>query len=442
MHFPLRRIARHLVAAVLVTVVGAALLPGAPATAQTVRYDNRLFGVHDSGLGSLGHGTVGSLRLWDSGTTWREIEKSPGAYDFSRLDQIVSAAQARNVEVTLVLGMTPDFYATGGGGATSMPSDLGAWTRYVTAVVNRYKSWNGRRGIAAYQVWNEANVRNFWTGSPMQMAQLTRATWHAVKGADKGAVVVGPAFAARIAEQTRGIGLFFQIKLSGRPVWRYMDVISLNLYPLDKYGSKLGTPETSMSLLAKTRKRMRLWGRVPASKPIWNTEVNYGMRTGTYGGTKAVGISVERQAAYVVRTYLLNAARGVKRVHWYTWNMSFLPAGGTLGNTLLTNPSDGSTLTLAGRAFGLVRGWMAGGKLVGASKKAPPCAADKRGTYTCIIKYRGGVKRIYWNPNKKVKIKAPDGAKDMVGVYGKRSRVEGGKSIRVDYRPVMVRSKR
>jgi hypothetical protein len=433
---------RNLLAAVVVAMLAMALLPALPAAGNTVKYDNRLFGVHDSGLGSLGHGTVGSIRLWDAGTTWRDIERSPGQYDFSRLDQIVTSAQARNIEVTLVLGMTPDFYATAGGGATSMPSDLGAWTRYVTTVVNRYKSWNGRRGIAAYQVWNEANVRNFWTGSPMQMAQLTRATWHAVKGADKGAVVVGPAFAARIAEQTRGIGLFFQIKLSGRPIWRYMNVISLNLYPLDRYGSKLGTPETSMSLLAKTRQRMRLWGRVPASKPIWNTEVNYGMRTGTYGGTKAVSISSERQAAYVIRTYLLNPARGVKRVHWYTWNMSHLPAGGTLGNTLLTDPSDGATLTLAGRAFGLVKGWMAGGKLVGASSKAQPCASDRRGTYTCIIKYRGGVKRVYWNPNKKVKIKAPAGATFMVGVYGKKARVKGGKSIKVDYRPVMVRSKR
>lgn len=420
-----------LVAAVLAT----ALMPATPASAKTYRIDKRLFGVHDSGLSSLGRG-AGSLRLWDAGTTWREIETSPGVYNFSRLDAIVNAAQARNVEVTLVLGMTPDFY----GGATRMPTDPGAWTRYVKALVNRYKFWNGRRGIAAYQVWNEANVTNFWTGTPLQMAQLTKATWNAVKSVDKGALVVGPAFAARINEQIRGITRFAFARVSGVPAWKFTNAISLNLYPLDKYGTKLGTPETSMDLLARARKLLG-YGGVPASKPIWNTEVNYGMRTGPYGGTKASPISAERQAAYVIRTYLLNGSRGIKRVHWYTWNMGYLAGGGTLGNTLLVNPSDGTTLTLAGKAFGLVRSWMLGGTLVGPSKSALPCAKNSAGTYTCVIKYAKGVKRVYWNPTKRVKVKTAKSATFMVGVYGKRISIKGGSSKYVDYRPVMVRSK-
>ena len=71
-------------------------------------------------------------------------------------------------------------------------------------------TWNGKRGIGAYQVWNEANVKNFWTGSPMQMATLTKAAWNAVKGVDSGALVVGPAVAvtdagrAALAERLSG----------------------------------------------------------------------------------------------------------------------------------------------------------------------------------------------------------------------------------------------
>ena len=434
-----------LVAALVAAVLATALLPATPASAAKIKVDRRLFGVHDSGLASLSSGVVGSIRLWDAGVTWREIERSPGAYDFTRLDAIVRTANARNVEVTLVLGMTPDFYASTAAGATSMP-ELGAWDRYVRAVVSRYSpaNWGGRRGIAAYQVWNEGNVKNFWTGSPIQMAQLTKATWNAVNAVDKGALVVGPAMAARIAEQTRGIGLFYYTKLGGIPVWRFMDAIALNLYPLDRYGSKLGLPETSMALLARAKEQMRLRG-VPMTgknaKPIWNTEINYGMRTGTFGGTKAVPISAERQAAYVIRTYLLNAARGIKRVHWYTYNMSYLPGGGTLGNTLLTNPADGSTRTLAGKAVGLVRGWMLGGTLVGPSTSAMPCTKDRAGTYTCMITYSGGVKRIYWNPTKRVKVKTVESATFMVGIYGKRTTIRGGSSKYVDYRPLMVRSK-
>ena len=197
------------------------------------------------------------------------------------------------------------------------------------------------------------------------------------QGRDKRALVVGPAFAARIAEQTRGIGFFYNIRLASKPVWRFLDAISLNLYPLEKYGKKLGTPETSMSLLAKAKTQMRLRG-VPASKPIWNTEVNYGMRGGTFGGTRARSISSELQASYVIRTYLLNAAKGVRRVHWYTWNMGYLPGGGTLGNTMMTNPANGTSRTLAGKSFALVRGWMIGGTLVGSSSERPAVLAEPR----------------------------------------------------------------
>ena len=45
------------------------------------------------------------------------------------------------------------------------------------------------------------------------------------------------------------------------------------------------------------------------TKPVWNTEVNYGLSAGGVGARpRAIGI--DRQAAYVVRTYLLNAANG------------------------------------------------------------------------------------------------------------------------------------
>ena len=143
-----------------------------------------------------------------------------------------------------------------------------------------------------------------------------------------------------------------------------------------------------------------------------------------------------------MRTYLLNAANGVKRVYWYAYDMGNLPAGGTLGNTLLTDPAHraAGTLTPAGRAFQRISTWMAG-TLVGTPTKAP-CAADKKGTYTCKVQYKKGVGRIYWNPLKRVKVKLVASATSKVTELGAVSRAKGGHKLTVDYRPVLVKSKK
>ena len=53
------------------------------------------FGLHDADpVGtSWPDAPVGSLRVWDSGVVWSQVETSPGVYDFARLDAIVTAAR-------------------------------------------------------------------------------------------------------------------------------------------------------------------------------------------------------------------------------------------------------------------------------------------------------------------------------------------------------------
>lgn len=433
--------ARSLLVALVAVVLTTTMLPASPAAAVKVKVDRRLFGVHDSNLSgdSWPAVRVGAVRLWDGGVSWRDIETSPGVYDFTKLDEIVRQANARNVEVTLVLGQTPDFYATSSSAATSMPNDLGAWERYVRALVTRYAppNWGGVRGIGAYQVWNEVNVVNYWTGSPEQMRTLTRSAYGVIKSVDPGALVVGPSMGTRLSGQVRWIGGFYYPQAGKPAIWKSMDAIGLHLYPTD---SK--TPEHVMTTYNQVRKALAVRG-VPAGKPVWNTEINYGAKTGsglTHGGS-ATPISAQKQAAFVIRTFMLQAARGIKRVHWYAWDMRNLGSGGPIANTLLTDPNDGTTVTLAGKAFALVQGWMVGGTLVGATRSALPCAKDRLGTYTCVIKYSGGFKRVYWNPNKRVRITTVKSATQLVRGDGTTSRIRGGSKQYVGFLPVMVRSR-
>ena len=200
-----RRTARTLLAAAVAGAVVATLSPAVPAAAVNAKVDKRFFGVHDADPTSWPRLSVGSLRLWDAGVTWRDIETSPGVFDFGRLDAQVARANAAGAEVTLVLGMTPDFYATTPAGRTSMPTSLDAWARYVRAVVTRYGATaTGPRRIAAYQVWNEANVTGYWTGTPQQMARSARSST-AQSSRSTGCSRVSPAYASRIGEQIRGV---------------------------------------------------------------------------------------------------------------------------------------------------------------------------------------------------------------------------------------------
>src|SRR3954454_7884883 len=370
----------------------AAVLPGGhdaeraavvtKAKVHKVVVDRRLFGVHDAYLHSLSRPGTGSLRLWDTGTAWPQMQPTSGPIDYTRLDEVVRAAHAHHTEVTLVVAMTPAWAAASPAHtAQTDPPRLTAFKSYLSAVLKHYKNFfgAGKRGIANYQIWNEANISTFWTGTQAQMGQLLRAASQVRHQVDPGARLLGPSMVTRLGYQQKWIQQFYKTKVAGKPVWKYVDGLGFSLYPVDTvpaaHGTRPAMPEDSIALL-RLVKGLLAKDKVPASIPLWNNEVNYGLHAGATAGTPAAPIPAARQVAYLMRTYLLNAAAGVKRVYWYAYDMGALPSGGTLGNTLLTDPTDrpAGTLTPAGRALSRIRTWMSG-TLVGTRTKAP-CSAD------------------------------------------------------------------
>lgn len=51
--------------------------------------------------------TFGTLRLWDTYTMWGDFSKSRGVYDFSTLDEFISLAKSKNVDLSLTFGGVP-----------------------------------------------------------------------------------------------------------------------------------------------------------------------------------------------------------------------------------------------------------------------------------------------------------------------------------------------
>jgi hypothetical protein len=302
--------------------------------------------------------------------------------------------------------------------------------------MSRYRDFNGARGIAAYEVWNEGNVPTFWTGTPAQLAELTRIVWQTRQQVDPGATVVGPSFAVRLPGQRRWLYDYTSQRVGGLPVWRYYDATGLSLYPKARYGHRIGGPEDAMALLVKARRQLAAAG-APADQPIWGTEVNYGV---TSDASAATSISDRRQVANVIRTYLLGAAHGLQRMFWYRYDWGLVP-GGTLGNTLLATPGSYGEVTPAGGAVLTAEDWMKG-RLVGRHGQ-PPCHQDAKGTFTCVVKHAGGVRTIMWNPQHRVLMPMPRGATVRQNARGDSSRIATRQStLSVSYLPVMVNSPR
>jgi hypothetical protein len=404
------------------------------ASAATIQVPRQFFGMHDGSMQSYSHLHVGALRLWDAGVTWRDIETSPGVYDWSRLDALVTAAQSHGTEVTLVLGQTPAFYSSD---KTRPPADLATFRGFANAVMSRYRDFNGARGIACYEVWNEGNDHNSWTGTPHQLALLTRVVARTRRLVDPDAVVVAPSFAVRRPSQRREMASYQAQRVAGRPVWRYYDSNAVSLYPLARYDDRIGGPEDSMRLLRRVRGVLAAVG-VPTHKPVWATEINYGL---TGRPTAATPISERQQVANVMRTYLLSAARGLARVFWYRYDWNTISGGGTLGNTLLSVPGSPGDTTAAGLALDTTEHWLHGA-LVGTDGHRP-CHRDRRATYRCVVRHRDGVRTIIWNPRRTVTVPMPNGARYRQRGDGARVTLSPSvRTLRVSYLPVMVESRR
>ena len=423
-------------AGVITALVATLALVGCmPASASNVRVRHALFGMHDSTTSTASFPEIheGSVRLWDVGARWSEIETTKGHYDFAHLDDLVSEAQQHHAEVTMVVGWTPSFYSSD---PTKLPAtSIPQYRAFVKALMKRYKNFHGKRGIAAYEVWNESNISTFWTGSASEMAKLTKVMHDVRHRIDRHALVIAPSMVTRLGYQLKGLSKYYHQRVGGKPVWKYVDAVALSLYPLPKYGSRTGVPEDTIKQLRTVRGLLHRAG-VPGSKPIWNTEVNYGLQSGSNGGTAAAQISDAREASNVMRTYLLNAANGVKRVFWYRYNMTRLAGGGMLANTLLTDPDNSSTVTAAGRAYLRAQQWMHG-TLLG-TKRNPPCQHDKHGTYTCVVKDSSGKRYIYWNPFHGAKVRLHKGVHHKQGVLGATSSVRPRSMLKVTYKPVLV----
>lgn len=311
-----------------------------------------------------------------SGTAWRWLEPSPGAFHWQGLDSYVEAAESHGVPAMYTFGEPPQWASSKPGercgesrrGAPECPAapKIDDWNAYVTAVVRRYK---GR--IRFYELWNEPNNPHHWSGSYKDMVELGKETYKIVKSIDPNAIVLTPGTgagkvrgphprpAATSLDQTTWLDEY--LRAGGN---EYADAVSFHAYP--RYDSCSETLDCAgASLVAQVdRVRAIMERNGAADKPLYVTEGGWRMEEDLP--------DPNQQVAFVGRWFLILASKGVTSAYWYAWD-------GLWGT--LWDPETG--LHPAGRAYEQVYKWLIGATI-------SPCYASRDKVWTCSLTRGGG----------------------------------------------------
>src|SRR6185437_12862088 len=86
----------------------------------------------------------GSLRTWDTGVIWSNINRQPGVYDWSNFERLLQLAESHGVDVLFTFGQTPrlasskpDAPTEYGPGFCAPPSKLEYWDDFIRATVTQ-----------------------------------------------------------------------------------------------------------------------------------------------------------------------------------------------------------------------------------------------------------------------------------------------------------------
>lgn len=289
-----------------------------------------------------------SWRVITSETHWYNLEPERGVWKFDALDQAITRAEDKSVEVLFTLGYPARWAADTGlmrewnPGHALPPRDMADWEAYLRKVVGRYK---GR--IKYYELMNEPHfteVDGRWRSTrdfPVaRMVAMARIAQRVIRQIDPQARLVSMSPSGGL-NGVRRVEAF--LKAGGG---EYVDVLGFHFY-----GPRA---EEIPEMVTALRKAMSASGK--PHLPIWNTESGFYID----GPDKPHGkggrpehqplYTPELGAAMVSRALTLGAAAGLSRFYWYSWDIP----------TMALAYGRGKNINAAGRAYIKTEQWLRG----------------------------------------------------------------------------------
>lgn len=210
------------------------------------------------------------------------LVEEPGKplYSFFNIDQIFDFLLSIDMKPFVELSFMPTTLASGKKtvfhyrGNVTPPKDYRQWAALIRKLASHWVQRYGVRGLRDwfFEVWNEPNLKTFWTGTQKDYFQLYRNTVEAIKSVDSAMLVGGPATA-----KNEWIEEFLEFcQKNSLP----LDFISTHQYPTDAFGR---VNDDTVQQLAQSRRsilreqaqdtfrRARGW---PVYYTEWNSSSN------------------------------------------------------------------------------------------------------------------------------------------------------------------------
>ena len=251
---------------------------------------------------------------------------SGASLNFESTDALAIAAARRRLALLPVVQWPPSWAAVQPGVFASPPANLEAVRRIFAALVERYgprgSLWREqpnvpRRPIRTWQVFNEPNLRGYWSVQPFEHDYVAtlRAAASGIHAVDPGATVV---LAGLANDSWRALRAIYAVGARGS-----FDAVAIHPYA--------GTVANVVRIVRYARRVMQTNG--DGALPIWVTEFSWPAtremtaQPGWFGPPLTNAQQARRLDRTMRRLFAARDSLGIARVMWYTWLSREAPDG-------------------------------------------------------------------------------------------------------------------
>jgi hypothetical protein len=297
-------------------------------------------------------------------------------------------------------------------GCAEAPINTQDWHDFVAALAAHVDG-----GIENWELWNEANLDEFWRGDMARLVTLSADARSVIKAVDPNATVVSPSVTVIFETQSLcdsydpRCGTKWMSGWLGLGGWSLIDAVAFHAYPPPATPNPpTEAPEHVIGQIAMQRAVMVK--NDAGQLPLWDTESSWALDSHL--------TDPQQQAAWVARHRLLEWSNGVERAYWYSWDNTTY---GTLWS------SDGGILA-AGVSYGEIEQWMTGAVLTS------PCA-DAGSVWTCGQQTANGPTLAVWDTAGSSRFSVPQGFTRYRQLDGGTVFVDGG-TVTLSPTPILL----